>query len=1413
MRCNATSIYSKSTTGTKISTKQIIGSSFSVFFQLLFILFSSTYCEENSFSMKDGVRNLTQVTDLSSLKSGQIVINGGEKYTRDLRVNLTLKPTSDANEMLVTSSPDCSEGTWEPFKENRTFELKTPNSANSVHVKFRYYGLEETECFTSGIIHDDTPPEISFKNKPDPWISNTSLKLGLEATDPGDYASGVKLIECDKDGNTENPQFETCGVNVVYSSLAENKNYLLVVRAVDRAGNVSSIEQAHWRSDQTEPTVSMSFGPAALTSDTNPQFIFNSNDTGSGVDRLECRVDSNPFSTCQSSFNLGGLSDGSHSLEVRAVDRVGHVSQTVSHSWTQDSTVPTVYLIEKPDPIVNKQAGLFRFSGSDSQSSISYKCELDGGGMQACTSPYNFTGLSDGEHTFSVVAVDGVQNESSPITYRWLVDTTKPTLSLMEKPQPAIGVTKVRFVFSASDVGGSGIKQIHCKLDGGRYEICSNPKMFNNLSEGDHSLIAKSEDRAGNFSTEVSHSWIVDQTKPTVTITSKPKDPINSRVADFSFEGQDNGSGIDRFECRLDGGSFRPCRDSESYTGLADGTHTFSVRARDRVGNTSPSATYSWSVDVTGPAIELTQKPDALTKEKTAHFQFGGVSGGESVSSYKCQLDGGSETACTSPQDFSNLSDGSHTFSVTGLDALGNSSDAIVYTWVVDSINPTLNVTEKPGSLTGSDQARFVFNAQDGGSGVKEIQCKLDSGSYQVCTSPHNLSGLSDSSHTFMAYALDKAGNRSSVFSYSWTVDTTASNIQFTQKPSAVIKEQVARFGFSETGGQNDIRSYECQLDGGSKTACTSPHDLSSLSDGSHTFYVTGLDSLGNRSAVISYTWTVDSTVPTVAFTEKPEAVINTNATRFAFNAQDGSGSGVKEIQCKLDGGSYQVCTSPRILNNLSQGNHSFTIRSKDRAGNFSSEVSHQWSIDLSIPVVTINSKPSDPTKDTSANFTFSASDSGGSIKKTECRLDSGAYETCSSPKAYTNLAEGSHTFSVRAEDRGGNLSAVKSYTWSVDNTPPTITFTTKPDSIVYIGQTAQIRFTGSDSSGIKSYVCTFDGSNYPCTSGTMVSFNAVSTKTNAFQVTATDKAGNQETQTLNWQTKIEAVSKQLDHEVLEKVPVDILFVVDTSGSMDEERRNLATRLDGFIEQIDNDMNWQISATTTDTNKRSNDHSNGRLGDFDPGQGTYILNSSITNAQTLFGNRIQAGGFSRVGGSPREEAGIQAVYQVIGRYNNNESPQTSFFRQGAHLAIVVLSDEPAQGGYTPEQFVRFVNSSFPNKVFAWHSIVNSSGSRYKKLSTLTGGIIGDVSKSNYTNQLKKMGEDVKNMKKEVNLGCIPLDDDLDGNIDMAIEFKASGSQSYSTYSGNSYTITGQRMIFDDYLPTGDFRFSYKCAKK
>src|SRR5207245_9984215 len=118
-----------------------------------------------------------------------------------------------------------------------------------------------------------------------------------------------------------------------------------------------------------------------------------------------------------------------------------------------------------------------------------------------------------------------------------------------------------------------------------------------------------------------------------------------------------------------------------------------------------------------------------------------------------------------------------------------------------------------------------------------------------------------------------------------------------------------------------------------------------------------------------------------------------------------------------------------------------FTVQATDAAGKTGTS-RYTWTIDLTAPVVTISSKPANPTNATSASFSFSADKAGSTFR---CKLDAASYSSCASPQAYAGpLAAGSHTFSVQATDTAGNTGTA-SYTWTIDPTAPEVTITSRP--------------------------------------------------------------------------------------------------------------------------------------------------------------------------------------------------------------------------------------------------------------------------------------------------------------------------------------------------------------------------------
>ena len=148
-------------------------------------------------------------------------------------------------------------------------------------------------------------------------------------------------------------------------------------------------------------------------------------------------------------------------------------------------------------------------------------------------------------------------------------------------------------------------------------------------------------------------------------------------------------------------------------------------------------------------------------------------------------------------------------------------------------------------------------------------------------------------------------------------------------------------------------------------------------------------------------------------------------------------------FECRIDASPFKPCSSPHTPPPLSDGAHAFYVRAIDAPGNESQIRSRSFTVDTAAPAVTISSGPAEGTisSDPSPSFGFASNESGASLS---CQLDGGGFQRCSSPFTASGLADGSHTFRVRATDRAQNTGAA-SRTWIVDTTDPTVTITSGP--------------------------------------------------------------------------------------------------------------------------------------------------------------------------------------------------------------------------------------------------------------------------------------------------------------------------------------------------------------------------------
>jgi hypothetical protein len=275
---------------------------------------------------------------------------------------------------------------------------------------------------------------------------------------------------------------------------------------------------------------------------------------------------------------------------------------------------------------------------------------------------------------------------------------------------------------------------------------------------------------------------------------------------------------------------------------------------------------------------------------------------------------------------------------------------------------------------------------------------------------------------------------------------------------------------------------------------------------------------------------------------------------------------------------------------------------------------------------------------------------------------------------------------------------------------------------------------------------------------------------------------------------------------------VDILFVVDNSGTMIQEQQHIAYRFPGFIQSINN-LNWRIAIATTD-NLPAGVYSDFNGGEYRDGKlvpfrlssnsvqaNTYFIEKNMPNAQSLFQRTIQRPESLQCVNQPwncpqivsGDERGIlTAIKQIL-----NPNP-TAFMRADAQLHIIFIADEdersngggfpgmPIEANDKPETLVNYLKAT--GKRFQVHSIINVPphiangyinyietgfqscvqsqinntsgqeylGCHYALATALTGGVVGSIASTNYTDILAQISYSIHDTSlSQIQFNCMP----------------------------------------------------------
>ena len=93
------------------------------------------------------------------------------------------------------------------------------------------------------------------------------------------------------------------------------------MRAIDTAGNIDASPASRmWTVDTLAPDTTIASGPTATVASTSATFTFTSTEAPS---TFQCSLDGAVFGPCPAGYT--GLTQGSHTFEVRAIDTAGKI--------------------------------------------------------------------------------------------------------------------------------------------------------------------------------------------------------------------------------------------------------------------------------------------------------------------------------------------------------------------------------------------------------------------------------------------------------------------------------------------------------------------------------------------------------------------------------------------------------------------------------------------------------------------------------------------------------------------------------------------------------------------------------------------------------------------------------------------------------------------------------------------------------------------------------------------------------------------------------------------------------------------------------------------------------------------------------------------------------------------------------
>jgi len=558
----------------------------------------------------------------------------------------------------------------------------------------------DVECLKVKI--DRTPPKKFYAHADPATCTNANtIVVSFCATD---VTCGVAFYQIKLDNEAWRlPQIAPipCPDYLLDVTSVPDGDHVILVRAVDWAGNEQISEPLHIYLDKTPPE------PFAVT--INPTICTNSGilacypttdagaSFGCGIDHYEVKVNDEPFinvdaMTCIFVSTKLMPDSCDHTITVKAVDKAGNFRIAPPAKFSVDNSAPVIVSLKaSPAVCTNNNNVTITWNVTDQPACcgpLTYCLRVDNLEWRCpVTSPYTLdvSGLCDGPHSVCLQATDVAGNKSEACVTICL-DKSDPHDCWIEAGPPAwTNQNSIIVSFGATDIAlpppcDCGIDNYKLRVDGGTWSApVTSPYTLDltGLADGKHTVCMKATDKAGNSCT-VCTDIFIDKVPPVITnLVADPPTCTNAKTIRVTFSANDAMADYIAFCIKFGSGSY-VCGVHSPYdvdvTSVPDGDYDICVKAIDIAGNFSEKC-ITVSLDKTPPEIgPITFDPPVCTNAKSICATWSVTDNKCGVDHSEVVIDALAPITVTSPYCFStqDLASGEHTFCVTAYDKAGN---------------------------------------------------------------------------------------------------------------------------------------------------------------------------------------------------------------------------------------------------------------------------------------------------------------------------------------------------------------------------------------------------------------------------------------------------------------------------------------------------------------------------------------------------------------------------------------------------------------------------------------------------------------------------------------------------------------------------------------------------------------------